>query len=212
MGDKPRNFVSTTWSPQLGYAVGLLTTDGCLYNDGRHINLTSKELEQIQTFKACLHLRNKVGRKSRGQEQEKRYYQVQFGSVQFYQFLIAIGLTPAKSRTLASLKIPDKYFPDFLRGCIDGDGNISNYFHPESRQAQLRLRLTTASKLFAIWMQRRISELAPVQGGWISKGTRSWILAYGKYDTVVLLKFMYYPNVKYFLSRKYELAKPFLRM
>ena len=37
-------------------------------------------------------------------------------------------MTPEKSLTLGPLAIPDEYFPDFFRGCIDGDGSI---FAPE---------------------------------------------------------------------------------
>lgn len=31
------------WSPKIAYAVGLITTDGSLSKDGRHIDLTSKD-------------------------------------------------------------------------------------------------------------------------------------------------------------------------
>jgi hypothetical protein len=42
-------------------------------------------------------------------------------------WLIRLGLTPAKSLTLGSVAVPDEYFADFLRGCIDGDGSIVTY-------------------------------------------------------------------------------------
>ena len=35
------------WTSELAYAVGLLTTDGSLSKDGRHIDLTSKDVEQL---------------------------------------------------------------------------------------------------------------------------------------------------------------------
>jgi hypothetical protein len=38
-----------------------------------------------------------------------------------------IGLTPAKSLTLGPLSVPDEYFADFFRGCIDGDGTMLVY-------------------------------------------------------------------------------------
>jgi hypothetical protein len=44
-----------------------------------------------------------------------------------YDALLTIGLTPAKSLTLGPLAIPDDYFPDFFRGCIDGDGSVLVY-------------------------------------------------------------------------------------
>ena len=38
------------WSENLAYAIGLIATDGSLSNDGRHLNFTSKDIDQIQTF------------------------------------------------------------------------------------------------------------------------------------------------------------------
>ena len=73
---------------------------------------------------------------------------IQFGDRIFYDFLISLGITPAKSKTIASLKIPEKYFADFLRGCIDGDGDIDVHSHPESQHPQLRIRLVSASPKF----------------------------------------------------------------
>jgi len=53
------------WSNNLAYAVGLIATDGSLSKDGRHINLTSKDLGQIQNFAKILNLKNRIGIKSR---------------------------------------------------------------------------------------------------------------------------------------------------
>ena len=39
--------------------------------------------------------------------------------------LVSLGLTPRKSLTLGALAVPDELFPDFFRGCIDGDSSAS---------------------------------------------------------------------------------------
>src|SRR5439155_1263158 len=52
---------------------------------------------------------------------------VQWGNRRFYDWLVGIGLTPAKSLTLRPLAIPDAVFADFVRGCIDGDGSVTVY-------------------------------------------------------------------------------------
>jgi len=57
--------VKIKWSPDFAYAIGLLTTDGSLSSDGRHMNLTSKDRGLIEIFKTCLGLKNKIGRKMR---------------------------------------------------------------------------------------------------------------------------------------------------
>src|ERR1700722_7240854 len=127
-GQKPQGKVKIEWSGKFAYAIGLIATDGCLYGDGRHINFTSKDLEQIENFKKCLGITNKIGRKSRGGEREKKYFVVQIGDVLFYKFLNDIGLHKAKSLTLSEIKIPEHYFIDFLRGCFDGDGCSYSYW------------------------------------------------------------------------------------
>jgi hypothetical protein len=49
-GQKPKGKVKIVWSSNMSYAIGLLTTDGCLSSDGRHILLTSKDKEQLNNF------------------------------------------------------------------------------------------------------------------------------------------------------------------
>ena len=120
---KRQSKVDTAWSPGLAYVVGIIATDGNLSPDGRHINITSKDEEMVQTVKKLLRLENKIGKKARGYSNDKKYFVFQFGDINFYEFLISIGLMPAKSKILKAVDIPSLFFRDFLRGCIDGDGN-----------------------------------------------------------------------------------------
>ncbi|MBI1985058.1 MAG: hypothetical protein HYS60_03085, partial [Candidatus Wildermuthbacteria bacterium] len=99
---KPLGKIHIGWSPDMAYAVGLITTDGSLSIDGRHINLTSKDKQLIETFKICLNLQNKIGRKGSGTQKEKLYYYIQFGDILFYKWLLKIGLMPNKSKRLNS--------------------------------------------------------------------------------------------------------------
>ena len=56
-----------------------------------------------------------------------RGHRIAWSDRRFYDWLTTVGLTPAKSLTLGPLAIPDDYFADFLRGCIDGDGSVRVY-------------------------------------------------------------------------------------
>src|SRR3989344_3916087 len=96
---KPQRKVKIKWSPEFAYAIGLITTDGCLSGDGRHIDFTSKDISLLKTFLKCLGIKNKIGRKTSGYSHNK-YTRIQFGDVIFYRFLLGIGLTPAKSKIL----------------------------------------------------------------------------------------------------------------
>ena len=53
-GPKPKYLVSTEWNPGLAYAVGLLASDGSLSCDGRHIDLTSIDIDQLENFNKAL--------------------------------------------------------------------------------------------------------------------------------------------------------------
>ena len=84
-------------------------------------------------------------------------------SRRFYLWLMALGLTPAKSLTIGALEIPDEYFADFFRGCIDGDGSIVTYVDrynvkkdPAYVYDRLYVSLTSASPAFVAWIHRRI--------------------------------------------------------
>ena len=204
--------VQIAWSSNLAYVIGVIATDGNLSPNGRTVNITSKDLEMIENIKACLHVNNKIGRKGSGSTLGKPYYVLQIGDINFYIFLEKIGLTKAKSKTISSLQIPQKYFFDFLRGCIDGDGNISVVKHPESKIPQLRLRLCSASKPFLTWIKETIEIKLKIKTGWIYSNSKSMhVLSYGKIDSIKILKNMYYSKVEYYLDRKYQISMPFIK-
>jgi len=106
----------------LWYLVGLITSDGCLSKDGRHIDITSSDKNYLLQLRKATGLSNKITAKYGGNKNIA--YRIQFANRQFYDFLLSVGLTPHKSLTLGSLNITENYFHDFLRGLIDGDGCI----------------------------------------------------------------------------------------
>ena len=117
---------------------------------------------------------------------------------------------PAKSKILSSLNIPAIYFQDFLRGCIDGDGTIHVFKHPESQFKQLSLKLISASRSFLEWVYQNIKNHFHIEGGWIEERNRAFTLNYGKSDSIKLFRFMYYNKVNSYLNRKYLIAKSFI--
>ena len=202
---KPLSKVNCTWSPKLAYAVGLIATDGNLSSDSRHIHFTSKDFELAKLFREYLKLDVIIGKKARGGEEDKKYFVVQFGDVVFYRFLQKIGLTIRKSKTIGKLNIPDKYFFDFIRGCIDGDGSIGWFFHPESKLPQYRVRLASASIKFLEWIQHRL--LKSNINSYICKNRDIFQLTLAKRDSTKILKRVYYRGFPESLGRKYKKAK-----
>jgi hypothetical protein len=78
---------------------------------------------------------------------------------------------PAKSRRLGALAVPDEFFVDFFRGCIDGDGTVLRYtdrYHVRKNAdyayERLYVSLVTGSHPFAECIRARVSELIGVSG------------------------------------------------
>lgn len=207
-GPKPKEIIDTEWSSNLAYAVGLIVTDGCLSKNGRHIIFISKDLEQISNFRTCLNLKVRIGLTTSGYNGNKTS-RIQFGSVNFYSFLLHIGITPAKSLTIGEVKIPDEYFFDFLRGCFDGDGCSYSYWDPRWKSSfMFYISFASGSKEFIEWIRKTIARLSNLTGHVAitqKKLHRNtfYQLRYSKYEGIKLVEFLYKNKKSIRLSRKY---------
>ncbi len=201
-GPKPKGKVQIKWSPDFAYAIGLLASDGNLSKNGRHITLTSKDKEQLSNYQHCLGIDGAMGITKSGAGLS--YVRVQFGDVLFYKFLQNIGFTPAKSKTIGALKIPKKYFFDFLRGSFDGDGSFYSYFDPRWKSSHMFYTVfISASPAHIEWLRTVIFEKLGVLGHISADGRKRTLqLKYAKRDSWKILKSMYYSDTVVCLSRK----------
>lgn len=198
------------WNSKIAYAIGLITTDGCLSPDGRHIEFSSKDKKLVETFRNCLSLKAKIGRKVSQMNPEKRYYRIQFGDVILYRWLLELGLMPNKSKVIGSLKIPKEYFADFLRGHLDGDGTIRVYQDPIYKNSQrLYITFLSASMKHIQWLHEEIISSIGIKG---FRGTppRIFSLTFAKQESMKLLPYLYYANNVPCLQRKRKRAESFL--
>lgn len=216
---KKQNQVFPNWSANVAYAIGLIATDGNLSKDGRHMTLTSSDLEIMNNFQQCLQtdLQLHLNIKS-----VRNYYRIQWGNKSFYNWLLEIGLVPCKSSQLGPIKVPDKYLRDFIRGCLDGDGNINIYIDQREHYKgktytykRLSVRFTSASQMFLEWMQAIIRQQIQAHGGIFCHKNRTgqhpyWDLKFGKNESIQVLHWIYYSPDIPFLSRKFDKALPFL--
>ena len=208
---KPRRSQPIEWSPDLAYVVGLITTDGSLSIDGRHIDFTSQDIQLLQTFKNCLNLKCKIGYKSSGYS-DKRCSRLQFGDVQLYKWFLEIGLTPNKTKTVGALNIPDQYFFDFLRGHFDGDGSCYSYWDPRWESSfMFYITFNSASLPHLRWIRKRLMRLINV-GGYINRGNRLWQLKFAKQEGKLIIQNIYHSKKLPCLERKYEKLKSILEV
>ncbi len=205
-GPKPKGKVKIKWSADFAYAIGLIATDGNLSPDGRHINFTSKDFDQIKNFLKALKLKCWIGKKARGGEEEKKYFVVQFSDVFFYYFLNSIGLYKAKSKTMAKLGIPQQYFFDFVRGCFDGDGCSYSYWDSRWKSSfMFYITFASASKKYVDWYRSRIFRLSGIKGHvtYAKRKSVCFQLKYSKYEAIKLAHLMYKKKGSVRLKRKY---------
>jgi hypothetical protein len=207
------------WTPDLAYAVGLIATDGNLSKRPGRIAIMSNDADLLDLVRRRLRLHAMI--RPHGGGFGTRCHHLAWSDRRFYDWLVNIGLTPAKSLTLGPLAVPDDYFADFFRGCVDGDGSIVSYIDRYNTYknasyvyTRLYVSIVSASPRFIEWLQAAIQRLAKVTGHVDlrrSEGRHDvYCLRYAKRESLVVLRWMYYANEVTCLARKRLVATPFL--
>jgi len=207
------------WSADVAYVVGLIATDGNLGRKKPVITLVSKDTDLLETVRRCLGLIVPIKSHSGGYGDQCRH--LAWHDRSLYEWLRGIGLTPAKSLTLGPLSVPDEYFADFFRGCIDGDGSIRVYtdrYHvPKCERyvyERLYVSIVSASRAFIEWLCTTVSRLTGVTGSLTVRHRPGahplWMLRYAKAKSIRLIVWMYYSPTVPCLARKRSKAERFL--
>lgn len=202
-GPKPKSKVELKWSADFAYAIGLIVSDGNVSKDGRHICFVSKDLEQTKNFLKALKFDNFIGLYKGLKNREA--YRVQFSDVYFWKFLVSIGISPAKSKIIGKIDIPNKYFFDFVRGEFDGDGSIYSYMDPRWKSSfMFYIAFASGSKDFIAWLQNEIYTRIGIKGHVTKPSGRNttYQLRYAKQESLRLLEKMYEKEGSISLSRK----------
>lgn len=210
------------WTPKLAYAVGLLVTDGNLSGDGRHITMRSVDVDLLKTFRSCIDLEgNKIATTHNDRNKERPCYRLQFSKIQLYNWLVGIGVTPAKTFTINSIKIPDKFFRDFLRGHLDGDGSIYTYLDKQKikghiyKNQRVYTKFMSASKNHAIWLYNKIQKLSGIRCAFSNRTYKKsnrmpiWEIKFAKKASPELWRWIYYKKDLPCLERKRILSERF---
>ena len=202
-GPKPKGKVKIKWSSNFAYAIGLIVTDGNLSQTESRISFVSKDLEQIKNFNKCLDIDIKIGIHHSGSSTGKSH-RVQFKDVLFATFLNSIGIFPAKSKTIKAIKVPKKYFFDYLRGCFDGDGCIYSYWDKRWRSSFIfYVSFVSASKEHIYWLQNEIFKFLKIKGYITAVENDTFFqLRYAKSGSLKIIKKMYKNKNAISLSRK----------
>lgn len=185
------------------YLAGLIATDGCLSRTERHVTIVAKEADFLEMIRQRCGISNRLSACLNGRGQ--RAYRIQICSQRYFKQLEDIGLTPAKSKSIGALVVPDLMWFDFLRGVIDGDGSIRRWTHPGNKIEQWSLRIFSAAPAFLAWIQSFSLRLSGAKGRIHHAHDSVWVLKYGKIAAQRMLRACYDGEVPA-LERKRRLA------
>jgi hypothetical protein len=105
------------------YLLGAYMTDGHI-NDKKHhlnFNLSSKDFDWVELIRNLLSPQKPIY-----SSKKSECYSIELSDIESMSWLISYGCGPRKSKTLVMARtIPLTYYPDFIRGLIDGDGCIT---------------------------------------------------------------------------------------
>ncbi|XOB41984.1 MAG: LAGLIDADG family homing endonuclease [Candidatus Nealsonbacteria bacterium] len=119
------------WNSKMSYVLGYIVADGCIAisKDRKShpftLNITSADLKHLYLLKETLESEHKISKKSR--KADNNGYQLQIRNHIITKDLMNLGIFPRKTYNLNPIKVPEKYFPDFIRGFFDGDGSVYIY-------------------------------------------------------------------------------------
>lgn len=201
------------------YLLGAFMTDGCVSIDKRgykNARLTSKDIDWLELIRDIVCPGLPISIDKRFDAGDIRICSTELGS-----WLISNGCIPKKSLSLEFPEIPDEYLPDFLRGCIDGDGSIIISNKNRENNHKIEVVLFGASPNFMNSFSKKMLEkkfINSLYGKKPNKEKGSWgnaivySMVFSGYQAWKLLNYIYYPNHKLSMPRKLALANKAIKM
>ncbi len=210
------NFFSS-WSSEMSYVLGLIVADGCLCikrtkkdkNKQFALDITCKDYDLLEKIRKVMGARQKISLKFSGRDKKEMYYRLQIGYQKICKDLLKLGIVPRKSYQPFVIKVPQKYFSDFVRGFFDGDGTV--YIYKVNGTPQIKARFGSTSFPFIAQLNQRLCRALKIPEKTIHQEmqTMSKIPQYAIYfyidDCEKLAKFMYGNNPTLFLPRKHQI-------
>ena len=209
------------WTREMAYVLGFFSADGYITVNKRGgqfwcIQITDKKL--LEQIRKAIGSEHKISARPRNRN-ESALYRLQIGSIEMCDDLRKLGFSERKTKSLAVLNVPDKYFADFARGYFDGDGSVwVGFVHKERITKLLAIRtiFTSCSKGFLEILKSKL-EKNKITNGVLRKGKGNYCrLTYSIHGSLKLYDFMYNHNIKdlggLYLNRKKKIFDKFKKM
>jgi len=206
----------------MSYVLGYITADGCITvsKDRRKhpfsLNITSIDKKHLYRIRKVLESEHKVGRKSAGRLNAFAYQLVIRNPV-ITRGLMNLGILPRKTYNLGPIEVPNKYFPDFVRGFFDGDGTV--YIYKVNGTRQIKAGFVSSSLPFITRFNQQLCKNLNISTKSIHRAVdkrKNRMIQYNICfyidDCEKLSDFMYGNNSTLFLPRKYRIFKKWKSM
>ncbi len=148
-----------SWNPIMSYVLGYIVADGAITvskdrkNHPFTLNITSAEKGNIERIKRAMVSEHKIGKKY-GSSPKTIAYQLAIRNPVLTEDLINLGILPRKTYNLNIIKVPEKYFSDFVRGFFDGDGTV--YIYKVNNVFQIKAGFVSTSLDFITDFNQRL--------------------------------------------------------
>lgn len=206
------------------YLLGSIITDGCIVSKkdkARRVSIDSKDVSWLNAIASLIDPNLKT-RETQGA------YRLDINSTELCEWLYKWNCGMRKSLTVTLPNIPTQYFADFIRGCVDGDGSISQCKYEKNKNNKTYQYTATtcyicgSSKLFMKALSNRLNEFnfkhsfitinqsnSTINGRAIIAKNPIYRISFSGKKAISFLQWCYYPGNKLSMQRKQLLINNF---
>lgn len=145
------------------YLVGLLLTDGYVYEHGVGIDLIDEDCVSFIAKQVKVDYKTYAGQEHNDEYQRSNRYRVLINNKKLIEQVARFGVVTNKTLNLQPPQLLEEeyqYLPYIIRGIIDGDGCM----YENSSNDKINIYIVTASKDFAYWLVKVLKERLFLQG------------------------------------------------
>ncbi len=183
------------------YILGFIAADGNVnYNPKRgYYTITITAAEKDKTH--LENLRNIMfSTKPLLYSSTTKSYRLIINSKKLCEKLIALGITPKKSLTLKFPKIPNSYLRHFIRGIVDGDGNVR--YVKRKRSPYFEITIASGSYDFCQGIVDSLKDVMDLSANIRTHANNVYVIQYSCSRGEKLAEFLY-KEANLYLERKY---------
>lgn len=192
------------WSPTMAYVLGFWYADGYMRHEKSYrVAFFSNDCGHLTQIARAMGSNSPVKNVQKGVDCGALYLH----SKKLFSDLARLGGTRRKSTDLKMPDVPKDFLRDFIRGYFDGDGSVHHISYiatkNHKRYTNIRSNFTCGDLGFITNLRDVLSKLLGLYPRLIGVyGPHQFKLGYSQNDTLILMRYMYYPGNPIALDRK----------